>query len=69
MPKNKVVKKNTLDNLSQEQFDHLINLLILYKQMNPKKNVYLNEKSIHEALNMMKTTGKNFADQLGMSTE
>ena len=39
--------------LNQEQFEHILNILILYKQMNPKKDVYLNEISIKEALKFM----------------
>ena len=33
-----------LENLDQEQFDHIIEVLILYKQTNPKKTVTLSEK-------------------------
>ena len=36
--------KINLENLSQEQFDHILDLLILYAQANKSKNVYLNEK-------------------------
>ena len=39
--------------LSQEQFEHILNILILYKQMNPGKDVCLNEISIKEALKFM----------------
>ena len=39
--------------LNQEQFEHILNILILYKQMNPKNDVYLNEISIKEALKFM----------------
>ena len=56
-----------LENLTQEQFDHIIDILILFKQTNPKKEVYLNEKSIKEAFHFMQTHGKEFAEQLGMS--
>ena len=41
------------ENLNQEQFEHIINCLILYKQFNRNKEVYLNEKSIKEALLFM----------------
>jgi len=54
------------ENLSEEQFEHILNLLIVYKQSNPKKDVYLNEQCIREALDFMKNHGKEFADKLGM---
>ena len=47
-----------LEKINQEQFDYLINILIQYKILNKDKEVYLNEKSIKEAihyLNNMKT--------------
>ena len=55
------------ENLTQEQFEHILDILILYKQVNPNKNVYLNEKCVKEALNFMNTTGKQFASQLGLN--
>ena len=57
------------ENLTQEQFDHIINVLILYKQTNPKKTVCLSEKSVKEAFNFLNTTGKQFASQLGMNKD
>lgn len=45
--------------LNQEQFEHILNMLILYKQMNPKKDVYLNEDSIKEALHFMNSIKSN----------
>ena len=39
-----------LENINQEQFDYLINILIQYKILNKKKDVYLNEKSVKEAI-------------------
>ena len=56
-----------LENLTQEQFEQIINIVILYKQVHPNKNVYLNEKCVKEALNFMNTTGKQFASQLGLN--
>tara|TARA_B110000046_G_scaffold79235_1_gene87263 strand:+ start:6 stop:185 length:180 start_codon:yes stop_codon:yes gene_type:complete len=58
-----------LDILSQEQFEHILNLLIVYKQCNKNKNknVYLNEKSIKEAIHFMNNSGKEMANQLGMN--
>ena len=38
------------DRLSQEQFEYVLNVLILYKQINKEKNVYLNDSSAKEAL-------------------
>ena len=55
------------ENLTQEQFEHILDMLILYKQVNPNKNVYLNEKCVKEALHFMNTTGQRFASQLGMN--
>jgi len=57
------------ENLTQEQFDHIIKVLILYKQTNPKKTVCLSEKSVKEAFNFLNTTGKQFASQLGMNKD
>ena len=56
-------------NIFQETFTkaHIIDLLILYKQLNPTKNVYLSEKSIKDAIMFMDTTGKSFANELGIS--
>ena len=58
-----------LENISQEQFEHILDILILYKQTNPKQKVCLNEKSIKEAFNFMNTTGKQFGSKLGMNNE
>ena len=56
-----------LNKFTQEQFENILNVLILYNQLTPKeKEVYLNEKSIKEAFNFMNTTGKEFSDKLGM---
>ena len=47
-----------LEKINQGQFDYLINILIQYKILNKDKEVYLNEKSIKEAIhyfNNMKT--------------
>lgn len=56
-----------LNKFSQDQFEHILNVLILYNQLTPKTTeVYLNEKSIKEALNFMNTSGKEFSDKLGM---
>ena len=57
------------ENLTQEQFNHIIDVLILFKQTNPKKTVYLSEKSVKEAFHFINTTGKQFASQLGMNKD
>tara|TARA_B100000035_G_C20788088_1_gene459927 strand:+ start:464 stop:646 length:183 start_codon:yes stop_codon:yes gene_type:complete len=58
--------KINLENLSDEQLEHIINILFIYKQANKKKDVYLNEKSIKEAIYFMNTVGEEMASQLGM---
>lgn len=55
-----------INKITQEQFDHVLNLLIVYKQANRKKTVYLNEKSLKESIIFMNTYGKDMANQLGM---
>jgi len=57
------------ENLTQEQFEHILDILILYKQVNPDKNVYLNEKCAKDAIHFMNTTGQRFASQLGMNKD
>jgi|TARA_R110002074_G_scaffold15893_4_gene53793 hypothetical protein len=42
-----------MDNLNQTDFEKVINLLILYKQLSPTNDVYLNEKSVKEAITFM----------------
>ena len=56
-----------LNKLSQTQFEHILDVLILYNQLTPDTTeVYLTEKSIKEALVFMKETGSKFAGQMGM---
>ena len=57
------------EKLSQEQFEQIIDIIIIYKQANPKKKVYLNEKYAKEAIHFMNTTGKQFASQLGINKD
>ena len=59
--------KINLENLSQEQFEHILDLLVVYAQSNKNKNVYLNEKCIKEAIHFMNNAGKEMAKQLGIS--
>ena len=55
---------NFFENLTQDQFDYVLNVLVMYKQLNPKKDVYLNERCFKSALgsisNLMNSqTSKN----------
>lgn len=43
--------KKVEQEIPQEQFERILTLLISYKQQNPKKDVYLSEKSVKEAIN------------------
>lgn len=56
-----------LNKFTQEQFEHILNVLILYNQLTPHTTeVFLNEKCIKEAFNFINTQGKDVANQLGM---
>ena len=56
-----------LNKFTQEQFEHILNVLILYNQLTPKETiVYLNEKSIKDSIHFINTTGKQYSDKLGM---
>ena len=55
------------ENLTQKQFNYVIDILIMYKQLNPNKDVYLNEKCAKDAIHFMNTTGQRFASQLGIN--
>tara|TARA_B110001469_G_scaffold127596_1_gene149169 strand:- start:4180 stop:4356 length:177 start_codon:yes stop_codon:yes gene_type:complete len=51
-----------LDRFTQEQFEHIVNLLILYNQLTPKEtHVYLNEKNIKDALKFMNNKGNDLS--------
>ena len=39
------------------QFNHILDILILYKQCVPEKEVYLNESSLKDAVTYFQTTG------------
>lgn len=59
-----------LNKLTQKQFEHILDMLILYNQITPpEKEVFLTEKSIKEAFNFMNGQGKEFAKQLGMAED
>ena len=53
--------------LSDEQFEHIIDVLILYKTLNKGKDVYLNEKSIKEAFYFMNSIKNSMGSQLDMN--
>ena len=56
-----------MEKLTQEQFEHILNVLILYNQLTPKETeVYLNEKSIKEAFAFMSNQASDLASKLGM---
>tara|TARA_B100000131_G_C17557838_1_gene385425 strand:+ start:66 stop:224 length:159 start_codon:yes stop_codon:yes gene_type:complete len=47
-------KKIDINNLTQEQFEGIMNALIVLKQTNPNKEVWFNEKGINYILNILK---------------
>ena len=55
--------KINLENLSQQQFEHILDLLIIYSQATNNKKVYLNEKCIKESIHFMNNSGKEMANQ------
>lgn len=48
-----------LNKLDDKQFDELLNLVITYKKLHPKEDVYLTEKSIKKALDWYKNIQNN----------
>lgn len=50
--------KLTLDNLTQEQFEQILNLLIAYNGLFPDEDVYLNERCIYRSLSVMNNVKK-----------
>jgi len=53
-----------LENLNQKQFEHIIDILIVYKQFNPKKDVYLSENSVKNAINFMQKSGEKIFNNI-----
>jgi hypothetical protein len=47
-----------IENLNQEQFEYVLNLLIMYKNLFPKEEVYLNESSILKSMNILSKVKK-----------
>ena len=52
-----------LEQLTQTQFEAVLNALILLKQSNPKMDVYLNENFIRKVINEI-FANKNIASKL-----
>lgn len=54
------------EEILQLKFEQSIELLVLYKQQNPNKNVYLSEKSLSESIkwyqNYIDTMSKNIKE-------
>ena len=44
---------NFFDNLNQKQFEYVLDVLIMYKQLNPNKDVYLNESTFKGAIDVV----------------
>lgn len=44
---------NFFDNLNQDQFEYVLNVLVMYKQIKPDTDVYLNEKTFKEAISVV----------------
>jgi len=53
-----------LENINQKQFEHIIDILIIYKQLNPKKDVYLSESSVKDAINFMQKSGEKIFNNI-----
>ena len=47
------VPNTFFENLTQKQFNYVIDILIMYKQLNPNKDVYLNENTFKSALSVV----------------
>mgnify|MGYP001404794414 CR=1 FL=1 len=59
-----------LNRLTQKQFEHILDILILYNQVTPlTTEVFLTEKCIKEAFNFMNSQGKDMANQLGLGND
>ena len=50
--------------IPQEQFERILTLLISYKQQNPKKDVYLTEKSMKEAITWYSSNFKEILSEV-----
>ena len=53
-----------LENINQKQFEHIIDILIVYKQLNPKKDVYLTENSVKDAITFMQKSGEKIFNNI-----
>tara|TARA_Y100000590_G_scaffold470621_1_gene667033 strand:- start:4925 stop:5122 length:198 start_codon:yes stop_codon:yes gene_type:complete len=54
---------NKYEELNQTRFEHMLNLLIVYKQENKEKDVYLSEHSIKEALQWFQKNISSLSDR------
>ena len=54
---------NQQEELNQTRFEHIINLLIMYKQENKEKDVSLSERSMKEALQWFQGNVSSLIDQ------
>ena len=54
---------NPQEELNQTRFEHIINLLIMYKKENREKDVYLSDKSLKEALQWFQGNISSLVDQ------
>lgn len=52
--------KYIIDNvIPQDRFEKILELLITYKKMNPKEDIYLNEKSIKRVFTWYRNVSEN----------
>lgn len=47
------------ENLNQKQFEEILQLVITYKKLHPKENVYFNEKCCKKAFEWFRNVQKN----------
>ena len=47
------------ENLNQTQFEEILQLVITYKKLHPKKNVYFNEKYCKKAIEWYRNVQNN----------
>lgn len=58
-----------LEKINQQQFEQLLEILINYKKINPKEDVYLNEVCIKRAFNFMNSASKQLKSQVNLNLE
>ena len=52
---NEIASMSKQEQAQQTRFEQIINLLVLYKQSNPDKDVYLSEKELQNAIKWSQT--------------